>query len=318
MVDEGPGIRTSKSGRVPQWVMDEALGKDVEPVPFRGATSLSAHSRKKKQRRLRSRAQTLVAVLLVGGLIGGVVYLRGFTSHAPVDISATTGVPKNWPKPGLEESRHRLLGAPAAPTEQEGTRYRFLQHQEGSKKPVTWDPCRPIHYVVRPDNAPPGGSEVLTEAVAEVSRVTGLKFVADGATTEGPTEDRSSYQPSRYGKRWAPVLVGWATAQEVPDFGIDVAGEAGPSTYSSQSGDGVHVSGTLMLSATDFRLLLRAGRTRVARNIVLHELGHLVGLAHSPDTKQLMYPSGAALSGYGPGDLAGLAALGRGPCQPDI
>jgi len=29
---------------------------------------------------------------------------------------------------------------------------------------VTWSPCRPVHYVVRPDNAPAGGEQVLQAA----------------------------------------------------------------------------------------------------------------------------------------------------------
>lgn len=53
--------------------------------------------------------------------------------------------------------------------------------------------------------------------------------------------------------------------------------------------------------------------------VVLHELGHLVGLAHINDPSQVMYPrSDTRLSGYNQGDRTGLAALGHGPCQPDI
>ena len=56
--------------------------------------------------------------------------------------------------------------------------------------------------VVRPDNAPPGADQLVEQAVAKVSAASGLRFVYDGFTSETPTEERESYQPDRYGKRW--------------------------------------------------------------------------------------------------------------------
>ena len=50
-----------------------------------------------------------------------------------------------------------------------------------------------------------------------------------------------------------------------------------------------------------------------------HEFGHLVGLDHVDDPTQLMYPSTSpAVSTFGGGDLAGLAALGSGACAPNV
>ena len=77
---------------------------------------------------------------------------------------------------------------------------------------MPYDPCRPIHYVVRPDGAPPGGAELIRTAVAQVSGATGLQFVDDGPTQEAPSTDREAYQPELYGRRWAPVLIAWSTA----------------------------------------------------------------------------------------------------------
>ncbi|MGH8894018.1 MAG: peptidase, partial [Actinomycetes bacterium] len=114
-------------------------------------------------------------------------------------------------RPGVDVPRERAtvsatrLGTPAlAPAGHGG--FTFLATRpDGSA--VTFDPCRPVHFVVRPDHEPAGGRDLLLGALADVSAATGLQFVDDGATDEAPSEDRALYQPDRYGDRWAPVLV---------------------------------------------------------------------------------------------------------------
>jgi len=90
---------------------------------------------------------------------------------------------------------------PSVPVLPEGSGFRFAAHQRGSAVPVTWSPCRPIHYVTRPANSPVDGAALLHRAVAAVSAATGLRFEDDGTTSEDPSDDREAYQPGRYGSR---------------------------------------------------------------------------------------------------------------------
>ena len=57
----------------------------------------------------------------------------------------------------------------------------------------------------------------------------------------------------------------------------------------------------------------------MARAIVLHELGHLVGLAHVANPTQLMLPEASpGVVDFAAGDLTGLAQLGAGACVPEV
>jgi len=85
------------------------------------------------------------------------------------------------------------------------------------------------------------------------------------------------------------------------------------------SGMAANVSGVVYLDAAALGSLLAAGDRALAQAVVLHELGHLVGLAHVNDSGALMFPRASGeVTAFGPGDRAGLAALGSGACQPTI
>jgi hypothetical protein len=187
--------------------------------------------------------------------------------------------------------------------------YRFLATVAG--KPVRWNPCAPIHYVVNVSEAPDGSLQDVQEAVSRVSADTGVSFTYDGSTTEIPHRNRPPYLPERYGDGWAPVVIAWAYQAET-----DIPFQEGEDQYAAVSrplapADGTpqFVSGWVVVNAADrnppgWALPSDQGPT------VLHELGHIMGLDHVSSKYELMEPSGGYLTDFGPGDLAGLERLG--------
>jgi hypothetical protein len=201
--------------------------------------------------------------------------------------------------------------------------FKLLEFQDdASRIPVRWDPCRPVHYVIRPEGAPPGGELAIERAVAQVERITGLRFTADAATTEPPTRNRPSQNRDRYGDRWSPVLVAWTDPAEYPQM-KGYAGLAGPDAVSGVSpGSRRYVSGVVYLNREHLAEVATWGDGQERMDaVVLHEFGHLIGLDHVDDPGELMYRTPTAqphLKGFEIGDRRGLAALSGGPCFRDF
>ncbi len=215
-------------------------------------------------------------------------------------------------------SGERLVMAPLQPPSD--PRYVFREYQPQSREPVAFDPCRAVHYVVRPDGAPQGGLALITGALADISAATGLQFVDDGTTDEAPSEARPNFLPDRYGDRWAPVLIAWSTPAEFEPLSGEVIGVAGNAPVATEDGQLALVSGQVVLDSDQLTDVLKfvSGRA-VANATITHELGHLVGLAHVDDEQQLMFPSARPLvNTLGRGDLTGLATLGSGRCFDDL
>jgi len=260
----------------------------------------------------------LIALILVIIFIIGLVAVPKFKSS--VFHSKVTGNAYLLPPPSKEESKNPIGVAITSPPSKA---YKFLQIGiDGS--PIRYDPCRPVHYVVNPLNSPAFGDRIVKEAIAEVSRYSGLQFIYDGPTKELYTTDRQAYQPLVYGKRWAPVLITWSTAKQRPELIADgagkVLGEGGSVSFALENSPTIYVSGRLDIEIENLASVVKEsdGDVRV-KAIILHELGHLLGLDHPDDPWQIMFPEASMqVTDFNIGDKAGLAELGRGPCNPKI
>jgi Matrixin len=194
------------------------------------------------------------------------------------------------------------------------------REDDGSGRPVRWDPCRPIHYVIRPDGEPSGGRLAIETSIARIERLTGLRFTYDGPTGERPSRDRSTVDVPRYGDRWSPVLIAWTDPHEYPQM-AGYAGLGGPDAVSGGSpGRRRYVTGVVLLNRAHLSEVVRwPDGSRQLEAVVLHEFGHLVGLDHVGDPGQLMYKQPTVRpGGFGDGDRRGLALLSDGPCYRDF
>ena len=262
-------------------------------------------------------ATWLLAALLGALLVLTLAQSSGVAVPGPLAGLGLTGRVDPFPALPDDASATPLADPEPAPAGTGG--YRLLEREDdGSGRPVRWDPCRPVHYVIRPQGAPDGGEAAIRSAVAQVAQATGLRFVFDGHTTETPAGNRPTVQ-KRYGDRWAPVLVAWTDPREYPAMG-DYAGLGGPDAVSGHvPGRRRYVSGVVLLNRDYLIQTIRwdGGQERLAA-VVLHEFGHLAGLDHVDDPSQLMDRQPTPKEGgFADGDRRGLAALSGGPCFRD-
>lgn len=250
-------------------------------------------------RGIRAAAAVAASLLMLGGCIQ--ITTTGPENRSPDGAVGTTGPDQR------KESGQGGQGG--------GDGYRFL-HTRDNGEPVRWSTCEPIEYVIRPANEPDAARDLLEESIDRISEVTGLEFSFEGTTRESPGDNRSPYHPSRYGDRWSPVLITYSNPDEYPRLKGQAAGYAGP-VYVEQSGVAPRfVSGMVVFDAEQMSSMSKDA----IRGVMLHELAHVVGLAHIQDRGQLMNPVqyGRGVTDLQEGDLEGLRTLGDGECYDPI
>lgn len=209
------------------------------------------------------------------------------------------------------ETRHlsarHALGAPS--TAASTAPYAVSHVLDG--KPVRWDPCTPIHWQYRTSGQVRGGFPVVQRAVREIAKATGTTWVYDGAVRTAPTT--AALPRSRSAR--APVLIGWTSAgasdllRGQPRSVVAVTRHVWFGTVRDGKTTAAIKGAVVALDHTQ-RLPLTGPLSWQA--VLLHELGHAVGLDHVSDRRQLMSPvMRPAVFALGAGDRAGLRRLGR-------
>lgn len=183
-----------------------------------------------------------------------------------------------------------------------GPGYSFARLQPDGVSPVTW-PCEgTIPVEVNPDGAPREYESLIENAIARINDASGFRFEVVGETSERDF----------LGRGVGPVLLGFADAAEVEMLADDAAGLGG-STYAREtSGGPVTAVGGVVALDTDVVTDDSLGNAEV---ILLHELAHVLGLGHTDAPGELMRATGSGQTGFGPGDLAGLAHLRTAACS---
>lgn len=199
--------------------------------------------------------------------------------------------------------RHRVLPPVAVPHDH--GHFVFEKTEPGTDDPVAYSPCDPIPYVVNPSGGPADAGAIIAVAITRISAASGLAFEMLGTT------DDTRFNGRRPGD---PVLIGF-----VPSGVLD--------GLSRESGT-VGLGGSTAVAAGLAHLAYRTGMVALRTDwfadpqvpepqkiaVVMHELGHVLGLAHVDDARELMASTNVGLTDLGPGDREGLALLGRGTC----
>ena len=319
----------SPTGRVPQWVIDEAAGKSRTPDPWRAAELPLEFDSRPAHKSHTPRRQSLVTVAVLLGLAAAPRLLDSSfaqrwlpqTSTPAVVASATAGDSNitmvnsggDGPTADVGSNPTRLLPIVA------GGAGNFALMDNGSDgvTGARWSPCRAIAIVVNTSKAPKGFYAAVIDVAAELQSLTGLQIGVEGTSAEPASTSRSAFKPNDYGDRWAPLLVAWADDQTIPALSGDTVGLGSPQSVGFEGGQYFYVSGDVILDlAMAAETMSDGSRTYVA--ILRHELGHALGLDHVDDPTQLMAPRLSDVSDFSDGDRAGLAYLGAGPCSIGI
>lgn len=179
------------------------------------------------------------------------------------------------------------------------------------------DPCQVVGYRVNLALAPSGALADVKEAVSRVHQASGITFRYLGTTTNLPPSMANWPAETTLVIGWArPAQTSWKLTGSLLGFGgpvrwIGADDAAGPVRRIAQAG--VLIDSTEALGS-GFNGANRRGR------LLLHEIGHAMGLGHVAASTQRMnhLVNKTSTSRWGAGDLRGLNRLGlAGGCLTD-
>ncbi|GAB3254142.1 matrixin family metalloprotease [Nocardioides dilutus] len=186
--------------------------------------------------------------------------------------------------------------------------YAFLRTTSDGE-PITWDHCAAIRYQVNPAGAPDGWRDLVDGAFDEIAESSGFVFLDAGETANRTLA--GTYSPGS--TRGEPILIIWSSQGRLHSLQGDTVGLGGGAVL-EVNGLPRLVTGAIALDAESHSRTYDPLTTRAQQLILMHEIGHVLGLDHVDDSRQLMHASYVGQDGLGPGDVAGLKALHDVPC----
>ncbi len=188
-----------------------------------------------------------------------------------------------------------------------------------------WNPCQKVvTYKVNAALAA-GTSAGRASAIADVKRAfvllgaaTGITFGYRGTTSYRPTGSNWSKATTAGGEP-AEIVIAWVDAKHPSTLMLaGAAGVGGFAVRATKNAAGVVAAdigrGFVVLNAADNRSFKPGFGPGVTRGeLLLHELGHAIGLGHTSLTSQIMYRylRSRTTTAFGRYDLLGLHLLGR-------
>jgi hypothetical protein len=176
---------------------------------------------------------------------------------------------------------------------------------------VQFNPCAPVRWRFNPHGAPTGAKAEVKAAFKQLSAATGIRFVYAGKTRAIPGSKR----------RWpgnTNMVVAWAKPSQTKwDLHGNVIGRGGQiNTANARTAKGkraYQITRSGLVLDNTFPAPAGFVGPNARGSIIVHELGHVVGLGHANnDPNQQMYPSAENVWNgvYQAGDLNGMRHVG--------
>ncbi|MFI7598077.1 hypothetical protein [Actinoplanes sp. NPDC049681] len=209
--------------------------------------------------------------------------------------------------------------APASATAAAGDRKAYATWDTPAPR---WNPCAVIGYRFNPARAPKGALADVKGAIRRISSATGLRFAYRGTTSAVP---RAKHGYNADYPTDTQLVIAWVYPGKQSEWLTQnsLAGMAGPTwrtgytTKGAENGminwAGVVLNANIKLTG-GFGAGPRYGWQGTRGQLLMHELGHAVGLDHPAihDTKQIMYGTMTRKKAvWGAGDLTGLKLVGK-------
>lgn len=205
---------------------------------------------------------------------------------------------------------HRLEVRPSYDPAGQTSRYSLLVNNPIAR----WNPCSRIDYRVNDARARAGALADVKAAILRIRYATGLNLRYAGKTTKVPAGGTGDRYPAG-----TELVIAWArpAATNMLGAGATVAGRGGP-VYSSGYEDGagnptyqIRQGGVVLNANLNSRIRAGFGKGQTRGELLMHEVGHALGLGHTDARGQIMYPTlQERIARFEAGDLAGLNRLG--------